>query len=190
MTVAVVLDSRSPTGAVGWNAAASRGRRGREAEEPWLDSAPFRAHVVHVMSASGLSARELAALSHVSVRLIRRLVHGRDGRPVRRIDPLSARRLFGVTALDATLVRSRVVPAGCARATVLLLLTRGRSVGSLARLTGLTSVDLSRLVDGNLTTVCQIVELRLTAALIELDGSADRVADSAELAMTGLADAA
>jgi len=114
MTVAVVLDSRSPTGAVGWNAAARRGRRGREAEEPWLDSAPFRAHVVHVMSASGLSARELAALSRVSVRLIRRLVHGRDGRPVRRIDPLSARRLFGVTALDATLVRSRVVPAGSA----------------------------------------------------------------------------
>jgi hypothetical protein len=142
------------------------------------------------MSASGLSARELAALSRVSVRMIRRLVDGRDGRPVRRIDPLSARRLFGVTTLEARLVRSRLVPAGCARATVLILRERGRSVASLVRLTGLSSADLAGLTEGSLATVRQIVELRLTAALIELDGSLDPMADRDSIATAGLADAA
>lgn len=199
MTAPVVLDSRPVTDAVQWiteaqparppRPARPQGRR-RVAEEPWLDSAPFRAHVVHLMSASGLSVRELAALSRVSVRLIRRLIRGRDGRPVRRIDPLSAHRLFGVTLLEARLVRSRLVPAGCARATVLILRERGRSVGSLARLTGLSSGDLGRLADGSLATVCQIVELRLTAALIELDGSVDQVTDSAAIATSGMSDAA
>ncbi len=189
MTAAVVLDSLPARSAVGWNPDTRSACEHRRADETWLDAAPFRAHVGHLMSASGLSAREVAALTRVSVRLIRRLVGGREGRPVRRIDPLSARRLYGVTLLDATMVRSQVVPAGPARATVLILTDRGRSTSSLGRLTGLTPADILRLADGSLTTVCQIVELRLSAALIELDGTAEAV-ESITASRSDLADAA
>lgn len=139
------------------------------AADRWLDSAPFRAHVAHVMATSGLTTREIAALTHVPVGVIRRLLQGRAGRPVRRIDPVSARRLYAVTPLDASLARSRLVAAGPARAQVLILTDLGRTVGWLARVTGLAAADVRRLAAGELASCPQIVELRLTAAVVELD---------------------
>lgn len=135
----------------------------------WPEAAPFRAHVVHVLSSSGLSTREFAALSRVSVRLIRRLISGREGRPMRRIDPLSAHRLLAVTALDASLVRARRVPASGARAHALILRQQGRSLTSLARLTGLGPAQLALLLDDRLSLVPQLCELRLAAAVTDLE---------------------
>ncbi len=173
MTVGL-LDAPGSQTSPGWDVALPAPRY-RKGYGRWPDSAPFRAHVMHLMAASGLSAQELAALTRVSVRLIRRLIGGRDGRPMRRIDPLSAHRLIAVTTLDASLVRSRVVPAGRARATTLLLQEGGRHVSSLARLTGLSSTDVLRLADGTLSMVPQLVDLRLGAALIDSTGPVDRV---------------
>jgi hypothetical protein len=142
----------------------------RRAEDSWLDSAPFRAHVRHLMATSGLTIGELAALTDVSARLLRRLLHGRAGRPARRIDPISAGRLFSVTPLHASLARSHRVPGKRARANALLLLHRGRTAAALAQLTGLSTTDVVRLAAGDLDPCPQIVDLRLTAALREFDG--------------------
>ena len=135
----------------------------------WLDPSPFRAHVIHLMATSGLTARELAALARVSARLVGRLVGGRDGRPMRRIDPLSAGRLLAVSGLDADLARSRQVPAEHTRALLLTLYSRGRSVASLARLTGLSAGEIGLLAAGRTALCFQIVEIRLLAALADSD---------------------
>jgi hypothetical protein len=121
------------------------------------------------MSSSGLTVHEIAALTQVSVGVLRRLLHGRAGRPSRRIDPLSASRLFAVTPLDASLARSQQVAAGRARARLLILMDLGRTPAVIAQLTGLAPADVSRLAAGRLTTCPQLVELRLTAALAGLD---------------------
>jgi hypothetical protein len=129
------------------------------------------------MATSGLTTREIAALTQVPVGVIRRLLQGRAGRPTRRIDPVSARRLYAVTPLDASLARSRLVAAGPARAQVLVLTDLGRSVGWLARITGMPAADIGRLAAGELADCPQIVELRLTAALAELDVCSARETD-------------
>lgn len=166
-------------------------RRAARADCRWLDSAPFRAHVVHLMSTSGLTTRELAALTRVSARLVSRLVVGRSGRPMRRIDPDSAGRLLAVTALDADLVRTRQVPAEFTRALLLTLHSRGRSVPSLARLTGLTTVDVNGLAAGRSAQCPQMVELRLIAALAESDARmASRSTLDSDTTSESLADAA
>lgn len=162
-----------------------------KAADGWLDSAPFRAHVLHLMSTSGLTMHELAALTQVSAGVIRRLLHGRAGRVSRRIDALSARRLFAVTPLEASLVRSQQVAAGRARARLLILMDLGRTPASLARLTGLAVADVTRLAAGRLTTCAQLVELRLSAALAELDATGAEADDAATTSSTAeLVDAA
>ncbi len=161
-------------------------------ETGWLDPAPFRAHVIHLTASSGLTPRELAALARVSVRLIQRLVNGRDGRPMRRIDPISAGRLLALTPLEAGLVRSRLVPAERSRSVLLTLRSRGRSVASLARLTGTTATEVEGLAAGRLPRCAQLVELRLIAALAESDARMAARPAAGEIAAVraGLADAA
>jgi hypothetical protein len=137
----------------------------------WLDPAPFRSHVIHLMTTSGLTERELAALCRVSARLVRRLVVGRAGRPMRRIDPLSAGRLLAVSALEAGVVRTRQVPADNSRALLLTLFGRGRSAASLSRITGLAGGEVGELAAGRTELCPQLVELRLLAALAESDAA-------------------
>ena len=145
----------------------------------WLDPAPFRSHVIHLMTTSGLTERELAALCRVSARLVRRLVVGRAGRPMRRIDPLSAGRLLAVSALEASVVRVRQVSADNSRALLLTLYSRGRSALSLARITGLSTTEVGRLAAGRVELCPQLVELRLLAALAESDARVAALDDPA-----------
>ncbi len=70
---------------------------GRDGIDGWVDAAPFRAWLEHLMSAGGLSSAEVAALAGVSARATRALLTGRRGRPVRRICRLTAMRLLSVT---------------------------------------------------------------------------------------------
>ncbi len=70
---------------------------GRDGIDGWVDAAPFRAWVAHLMSAGALSAAEVADLAGVSPRVTTQLLTGRRGRPVRRICRLTAMRLLTVT---------------------------------------------------------------------------------------------
>ena len=63
----------------------------------WVDAAPFRAQLRYLMASASLSAGEVAAAAGISARLAERLLHGRNGRALRRISPETGRRLIRVS---------------------------------------------------------------------------------------------
>ncbi len=67
------------------------------AQHDWVLAAPFRAHLHHLRSATGLPWEVLAWAAGVSPTLVRHLVLGNNGRFARRISPLTARRLAELT---------------------------------------------------------------------------------------------
>jgi hypothetical protein len=60
----------------------------------WVDAAPFRAQLRYLMASASLSAEEVAAAAGISARLAHRLLHGRNGRALRRVSPDTGRRLI------------------------------------------------------------------------------------------------
>ena len=61
----------------------------------WVDAAPFRAQLRYLMASASLtSAEEAAAAAGISARLADRLLHGRNGRALRRVSPETGRRLL------------------------------------------------------------------------------------------------
>ena len=65
-----------------------------ESRVDWVDAAPFRAQVRHLMAAFSLPIEDVAAAAGIPARLAEHLVYGRNGRPARRISPDTARRLL------------------------------------------------------------------------------------------------
>ncbi|MGO1972916.1 MAG: hypothetical protein ACTH2Q_08140 [Propionibacteriaceae bacterium] len=62
----------------------------------WVEAAPFRAHLHHLMDTTGQTWQVVAEVARISLPDAHRLLHGRRGRPVRRISPQTASRLFWV----------------------------------------------------------------------------------------------
>ncbi len=114
------------------------------------------------MTAGDLTVEMAAALTGVPVRAARHLVHGRGGRPLRRISPEMGRRLLRITTLDARRVGSRVVRAEATRDR-LLALTASRGATELLAELGVTEDQARAVLDG--TQVCpQLVALKVAAA--------------------------
>ncbi len=86
-----------------------------EEEDPdgvvWVDAAPFRAHLAHVMAVGDMTVDVVAAMAGVSVPAARHLLRGRRGRPVRQISAKTGRRLLRITSFDARTVRQRLISA-------------------------------------------------------------------------------
>ena len=75
----------------------------------WVDAAPFRAQLHHLMGSTALSLGEVAAAAGISVRLAEHLAYGRNGRALRRVSPDTARRLM---TLSVAQLRRRGAAAG------------------------------------------------------------------------------
>ena len=73
----------------------------------WVDAAPFRAQLRYLMASACLSADEVAAAVGISARLADRLLHGRNGRPLRRVSPETGRRLLEVSVEQIRLRRPK-----------------------------------------------------------------------------------
>ena len=93
----------------------------------WVDAAPFRALLRYLMALGRVSAADLAALTGLPDGLVEHLVHGRDGRRVRRISAYAAFALIQLTAEQVRGLRDVMVPSGLARAKVERLRQAGRS---------------------------------------------------------------
>ena len=63
----------------------------------WVDAAPFRAQLGYLMANTSLPADEVARAVGISARLAERLLHGRNGRPLRRVSSETGRRLLQVS---------------------------------------------------------------------------------------------
>jgi hypothetical protein len=137
----------------------------------WVDAAPFRAHVRHLMTAGRLDLDEVAVVLGLPTRTVRHLLHGRAGRPVRRISPWTARRLLLVRAAHVRHLRSTLTPADGARRALDRLAAGGWSTGDVAAARGLDVGDLDGLADA--TRCSRLVAVRVVALARRLPGTVD-----------------
>jgi hypothetical protein len=63
----------------------------------WVDAAPFRAQLHHLMGGTALTIGEVAAAVGISARLAEHLAYGRNGRALRRVSAETGRRLMSLS---------------------------------------------------------------------------------------------
>lgn len=135
------VGDRADTGA-GWACARSG---------DWVLADPFRAHVRHLLAGHRMAWRTAGLLAGVPAAAMDHLLHGRNGRPQRRLHPVLARRLFQLSDRDIGSARIRLMPADTCRAALQDLLQWGWTGADLARRTGLSHGYLAAIVQGRRT---------------------------------------
>jgi plasmid maintenance system antidote protein VapI len=145
------------------------------APDLWVEAAPFRAHVAHLMAAAELSIGTLALLTGVQPKALARLMAGRDsGRPlVGKISQDMARQLLQVCSSDVRGLRCRFVAAEVVTRRLRMLQQAGWSETRLATALGVDHRSLTALLDGSANRCTALVALRTAAAVrtIGLAGS-------------------
>lgn len=129
----------------------------------WVDAAPFRAQICHLMATFSLHLEDVAAAAGISARLAEHLVRGRNGRPTRRISPDTARRLIRLSDDQVRFLGRLRVPSGPARFQLRQLRRAGWDELSIAERVGVSALDLECLAS-SATTCSQLLTVRLTAA--------------------------
>ncbi|MBA8794367.1 transcriptional regulator with XRE-family HTH domain [Friedmanniella endophytica] len=135
-----------------------------EAFGGWVLAAPFRAHLLHLLAATGLPIRVLAELAGASPRSVTRLLRGREGRPLTRIDPLLARRLYALTPRTVRETRELAVDPERGVAALARLLDHGWTTDDVADRLRLSRGLVGALRDGRRGMVSRWVEAHLVAA--------------------------
>jgi DNA-binding Xre family transcriptional regulator len=131
--------------------------------ESWVDAAPFRTYLRHLMMVGGLSYGCVALMAGIRPRLALHLLHGRRGSALRKISAESGRLLLGVTPDMVLAVRDRLVPARKTVSHLDRLLDDGWPLLELARVLGVTSAEVTRLRSGEVRTCTQLTALRAAA---------------------------
>jgi len=131
--------------------------------DQWVDAGPFRALLRYLMASGSLSVDDVAAVAGISARLADRLLHGRNGRPVRRISPETARRLIQVSDQHVQALRRIMVPAAPARVQLGRLHRAGWEDSAIAERVRFAAPELVELASGA-DTCSLLLTVRLTAA--------------------------
>lgn len=130
----------------------------------WVDATPFRAHLAHVMAVGDMTVDVVAAMTGVPLRAARHLLHGRGGRPVRRISADNGRRLLRVTSFDARTVRQRLVSCRGVVQQLREMEETGRTLAEVAARAGI-DLDLLRDLTERRRDVCSPLIAAQVAAL-------------------------
>ena len=137
--------------------------KGNEVSDQWVDAGPFRAQVRFLMASGSLTVDDVAAIAGISARLADRLLNGRDGRPLRRISPDTARRLIQISDQQVRALRRIMVPASPARLQLRRLHRAGLGDFAIAERVRVAVPELVDLAAG--TDTCSLLlTVRLTAA--------------------------
>ena len=130
----------------------------------WVDAAPFRAHARKLIEEFGLTWRTVAVLAEVPAPAMERLIRGRSGRPVPRLHPLIAERLFHLTADEITDAAIRPTAAGPTRALLGLLSQHGWSTAEIICRTGLPDWEIAGVARGERVHCSQLTAATVKAA--------------------------
>jgi hypothetical protein len=131
--------------------------------DQWVDAKPFRAQLRYLMASGSLSVDDVAAVAGISARLADHLLHGRDGRPLRRISPDTARRLIQISDQQVQALRRIMVPAAPARLQLRRLHRMGWEDLVIADRVRVAVPELVELAAG--ADICSLLlTVRLTAA--------------------------
>lgn len=131
----------------------------------WVTAAPFRAHLRHLLNETGLPWRVVAGEAGLPDRVVRNLLHGREGRPLRRIAPHYARRLLRLEAHQLSNALRELVPASAAHAAAHRLLGSAWSAADIAVTAEVTIPEADALLLGRLDRVPRRVQVLLDAAV-------------------------
>ena len=134
-----------------------------EISDNWVDAGPFRAQLRYLMASGSLTLEDVAALAGISARLADRLLHGRDGRQLRRISPDTARRLIQISDQHVQALRRIMVPAAPARLQLRRLYRAGWDDLATAQRVCVAVPELLELATGA-DTCSLLLTVRLTAA--------------------------
>ncbi len=134
-----------------------------EQEGVWVDAAPFRAHLLHLLDA-GLTEAVVARLAGVSVRSVVHLAHGRRGRVLRRVCGDTGRRLLRITTAEARAIRYRPVPVRASRYRLRAMIAAGWTIPQLADQAGLAIPVLEQVAGRGSATCSQLVAVSIAAA--------------------------
>ena len=140
-----------------------------EATDQWVDAGPFRAQLRYLIASGSLSVDDVAAVAGISASLADRLLHGRNGRPLRRISPDTARRLIQVSERHVQALRQIMVPAAPARLQLRRLYRAGWENLAIAERVRVPAPELVELAAGA-ETCSLLLTVRLTAAARAEDG--------------------
>jgi hypothetical protein len=137
--------------------------KGNGVSDQWVDAGPFRAQLRFLMASGSLTVDDVAAVAGISARLADRLLHGRDGRPLRRISPDTARRLIQISDQQVRALPRIMVPASPARLQLRRLRRAGLGDSAIAERLSVAVPELAELASG--TDTCSLLlTIRLTAA--------------------------
>jgi plasmid maintenance system antidote protein VapI len=142
----------------------------QEACDQWVDAGPFRAQLRYLMASGSLSVDEVAAVAGISARLADRLLHGRNGRPLRRISLDTARRLIQVSDQQVQALPRIMVPAAPARLQLHRLHRAGWGNLAIAQGLGVAAPEVIELAAGS-DTCSLLLTIRLTAVARAEDSS-------------------
>ena len=134
----------------------------------WVDARPFRAQLRYRMAFGSLWVEDVGAVAGMSARWAERLLHGRDGRPLRRISPDTARRLLQVSDQQVRALRRIMVPAAPARLQLQRLHGAGWDDLLIAERVRVAAPELVELAAGA-DTCSLLLTIRLTAAARDED---------------------
>jgi hypothetical protein len=134
-------------------------------ESMWMEAAPFRAHVQHLMAVADLPVSAVAVLTEVPARVLHQLVGSGGRRTSRRIHHEHATALYAVTPQTVRQLRHQRVGAAQTWSHLRRLRTEGWSDGELAQSLGLSLEELRSLVRLR-TRRCTALTALLAAALI------------------------
>jgi hypothetical protein len=135
-----------------------------QASGGWVEAAPFRAWVWYLMSGGRVGTADIAALAGISPCVLDHLLHGRRGRPMRRISPATASALLLVTAPQvADLVHGRA-PASLLRRQLVRLRRAGCSESAIQRAAQLGPEELASLARSE--AACPLLVLVRLSALV------------------------
>jgi hypothetical protein len=129
----------------------------------WVDAGPFRAQLRYLMASGSLSVDDVAAIAGISSRLADRLLHGRNGRPLRRISSDTARRLIQVSDQHVQALRRIMVPAAQASLHLHRLYRAGWENLAIAQRVRVAAPELVELAAGA-DTCSLLLTVRLAAA--------------------------
>lgn len=131
---------------------------------PWVDAAPFRAHVRHLVAVTGVAWRTIAVLADVPSQSVDHLLRGRQGRPVPRLHPLIAERLFHLTREAVADAAVRPVHAGRTQLLLRCLTARGWQLPEVARRTQVPEEELDAIAAGTARSCTQLAAATVKAA--------------------------
>lgn len=134
----------------------------------WVDAAPFRAYLQFLAAIGDVPPEVVALLAGIAPRLSRRLLTGDGNRPLRRISPDTARRLYAITPSVLHECRYRTVPAGPVVATMRAMAELGWSAAVWSERLGLSPAAVTSLFTGRAQTCSFWLSLQVRAAAVDL----------------------